>query len=165
MRMMEEREPVETTRSGQQGRRCVRTLVLATLALGLLLAACGAGTTTGDVTQAQLAEGKALYEAYCASCHGANGEGQPNWKTPNEQGIYPAPPHSSEGHTWHHADEQLLALIADGSGMANSGMPAFGNSLNRTQIEAILAYIKTFWGERERAFQTEVTKAWEEQQR
>ncbi len=44
-------------------------------------------------------------------------------------------------------------------------MPAFGNTLNRVQIEAILAYIKTFWGQRERAFQAEVTKAWEKQQR
>lgn len=153
-----------TIRSARQGWRRVPAPALGVLALGVLLAACGGGITAGEVSSAQISEGKVLYETHCASCHGVSGEGQPNWKTPNEQGVLPAPPHDNSGHTWHHADEQLLELIADGSGLANSGMPAFGDSLNRPQIEAILAYIKTFWAERERAFQAEVTQAWEGQQ-
>jgi mono/diheme cytochrome c family protein len=159
-----ERGPVETIRSARQGWLRMPTIVLGALALGVLLAACGSGTAPGGVSSAQIAEGQALYETYCASCHGVEGEGQPNWKTPNQQGVLPAPPHDNSGHTWHHADEQLLELIAGGSGLANSGMPAFGDSLNRSQIEAILAYIKTFWGKRERAYQAEVTQAWESQQ-
>lgn len=131
MKAAKERRPKEWTRSTRQGRLRMPVIVLGVLASGVLLAACGSGTALGDVPSAQIAEGKALYETYCASCHGVSGEGQPNWKTLDEQGVFPAPPHDSSGHTWHHADEQLLELIADGSSLANSGMPAFGASLNR----------------------------------
>ena len=30
--------------------------------------------------QAQVAQGQAVYAAQCARCHGANLEGQPNWR-------------------------------------------------------------------------------------
>jgi mono/diheme cytochrome c family protein len=138
------------------GKRQVGALFLG-LALGGLLTACG----QTKPPSAQMTEGKALYGATCASCHGVEGEGQPNWRIPNEQGVLPAPPHDSSGHTWHHADEQILEMIAQGTAMPNSAMPAFGDRLNRAQMEAILSYIKTFWGDDERAFQVEVNRAWE----
>ena len=123
----------------------------------LVVTACGASNTpTGDPVQ--LAEGKALYEQHCASCHGVNGEGQPNWKLPDADGIYPAPPHNNEGHTWHHPDHQLLAIIAEGGTMPNTQMPSFADTMTPEQMEATLAYIKTFWGEEERKFQEQVTR-------
>ena len=51
--------------------------------------------------------GRALYEQHCAACHGANLEGQPDWRSPDESGLYPAPPHDETGHTWHHDDAML----------------------------------------------------------
>ena len=36
----------------------------------------------------RVAQGQELYVEYCAECHGANGEGQPDWKTPNEDGSF-----------------------------------------------------------------------------
>lgn len=110
-----------------------------------------------------LAEGETLYVANCASCHGVNGEGQPNWRTPNDQGVFPAPPHNDDGHTWHHADQQLLEIMAQGGSLPNSGMPGFADKLTQPQMEAVLAYIKTFWGTDQLKFQTEVTQAREEQ--
>src|SRR5688500_232618 len=42
---------------------------------------------------AEIALGQTVYETYCAACHGANLEGQPDWKTANEDGSWRAPPH------------------------------------------------------------------------
>ena len=51
--------------------------------------------------------GSLLYAEHCASCHGADLEGQPDWRSPNDDGVLPAPPHDATGHTWHH-DNVLL---------------------------------------------------------
>lgn len=37
-------------------------------------------------------EGARLYTENCAACHGAKGEGQANWKTPNDDGSLRARP-------------------------------------------------------------------------
>lgn len=99
-----------------------------------------------------------LYLRNCAECHGASLEGQPNWKRPGANGVYPAPPHNSDGHTWHHPDAVLLQIIADGGTMPASAMPAFAGQLTNAEIQAILAYIKTSWGPKELAFQAEATR-------
>ena len=128
----------------------------------LLLAGCGGETSANQTGSANVAAGQALYEANCAACHGISGEGEPNWKVPDVNGIYPAPPHDGSGHTWHHADALLLQVIRDGSGVPNSKMPAYGVILTPDQTEEVLAYIKTFWAEDEREFQQQMTKQWEE---
>ncbi len=106
--------------------------------------------------------GQALYAANCASCHGASLEGQPDWKRRLDNGRMPAPPHDASGHTWHHADQDLLAIVRDGLGAIlpsyESDMPAFGGTLTDEEIVAILAFIKSTWPERERGFQAEVTR-------
>lgn len=111
---------------------------------------------------ANTVEGKALYQTNCASCHGARGEGQPDWKTKKADGSYPPPPHDPSGHTWHHADGLLFRIVRDGGQTAappgfKSGMPAWNGTLSDAQIRATLEYIKTFWGTTEREFQTEVS--------
>jgi hypothetical protein len=55
-----------------------------------------------------------LYDASCASCNGDNLEGQPDWRNPEPDGPYPAPPHNASGHTWHHFDCDLVAYISLG---------------------------------------------------
>lgn len=59
------------------------TLVAATPAAVLLWPS---GTVPAPtLTQAQdLAQGAALYAENCASCHGAQLEGQPNWRQPGQ---------------------------------------------------------------------------------
>jgi cytochrome c len=52
--------------------------------------------------------GKEIYTNNCASCHGKNLEGQPNWRERNDAGYLPAPPHDKTGHTWHHSDAYLF---------------------------------------------------------
>lgn len=113
------------------------------------------------VTAEQVAFGQDLYAANCASCHGVNLEGQPDWRRRNDNGRMPAPPHDASGHTWHHADRQLFIITKLGVGAVvpgyESDMPAYEGILSDDEIAAVLAFIKSTWPERERGFQAEVT--------
>jgi len=75
----------------------------------------------------------------------------------------PAPPHDASGHTWHHADAQLLEIIAEGGVvyMPESRMPGFAGVLSQDEMRAVLGYIKTLWGPSELAFQEEVSLNWD----
>lgn len=108
-----------------------------------------------------IVEGRPVYDQQCASCHGANLEGQPNWKKPLASGKYPAPPHDDSGHTWHHPDALLISIIHDGGNGTNgaipSDMPAFKDKLNSRQIDAVLEYIKSRWSSQSREYQWMMT--------
>lgn len=119
----------------------------------------GASLSIDRAAPEQLAQGKAIYDQVCAACHGINGEGQPNWRQPDAQGVYPAPPHNSEGHTWHHPDDVLLDIIAQGGTMPTSAMPGFAGQLTQNEMQLVLDYIKTFWGATEAAFQRDVSRS------
>jgi mono/diheme cytochrome c family protein len=103
-----------------------------------------------------IARGAALYTQYCASCHGSNLEGAPEWKRTLADGSLPPPPHDSSGHTWHHPDGLLLSIIADGGDSASkSRMPAFKDQLSQEDMVAILDFIKSRWGREEREYNTQ----------
>jgi len=103
-----------------------------------------------QTNQSLVSMGKIIYQARCASCHGANLEGQINWQQPLADGSMPAPPHNATGHTWHHNDRWLFETVKYG-GQATSppdrknAMPAFKGTLIDTEIWAALAYIKSTW--------------------
>ncbi|MBO9432513.1 cytochrome c [Sulfitobacter sp. R18_1] len=111
-------------------------------------------------------QGADLYAENCASCHGADLEGQPDWRRRLENGRMPAPPHNEAGHTWHHADQQLFDITKNGLASVvpgyESDMPVFDGILSDAEITAILGYIKSTWPERERNYQAEITSKNEE---
>ena len=113
------------------------------------------------VTRLQIVRGKEIYAQNCASCHGANLEGQPDWKRRLENGRMPAPPHDESGHTWHHSDQDLFAITKLGVGGVvpgyESDMLAFGDILSDEEIAAVLAFIKSTWPERQRDVQARIT--------
>ena len=108
-------------------------------------------------------EGRVVYQANCSQCHGADLEGADDWMTADEQGRLPPPPMDSSGHTWHHSDQLLADIIANGSPDPSSAMVGFGDRLSAAEIAAILAFFKTRWGPDERRFQWTVT--WQELER
>lgn len=136
--------------------------LFASVLLACVLSGCAGGDEVSgrEGTSSEIIElGEVIYQQHCAGCHGAEGEGQAGWQSPRRDGTYPAPPHDSSGHTWHHPDDVLLDIIRRGGEAAygrpgfTSGMPGFGDQLTEAEIWAVLAYLKTLWGEEERAFQ------------
>jgi len=97
--------------------------------------------------------GQEIYRTTCASCHGDNLQGQPDWQSPDEDGLLPAPPHDQSGHTWHHTDELLFELTKIGLGRSagfedyKTNMPIFEDVLSDAEIIAVLSYIKSTWPE------------------
>jgi mono/diheme cytochrome c family protein len=98
----------------------------------------------------QVELGKAVYSQNCASCHGDNLEGQPNWRSQLPSGGLPAPPHDETGHTWHHSDQLNFKYTKfGGQSIAPKGfksnMPGFKSQLSDEEIWASLAFIKSSW--------------------
>ncbi len=104
----------------------------------LALMACEA-TPPGDDPRAnprdaaKVSLGAKVYAQHCALCHGANLEGQPNWRQALPNGRLPAPPHDESGHTWHHPDDVLF------------GITKLGRQAGRRRDWAVLSYIKSRW--------------------
>ncbi len=149
-----------------QGRR--RTLILA-VALGAVLIIVGAvliwrfagAPGTGGGGTARLALGKLVYDARCAACHGANLEGQPDWRRRLPSGELPGPPHDASGHTWHHPDAWLFDITKFGTLRFappgyKSTMKGFAEELSDAEIRAVLAYIKASWPPEIRARQARI---------
>lgn len=102
------------------------------------------------VDPARVVAGQAVYERYCAGCHGGHLEGQPGWERPGADGYFPAPPHDASGHTWQHSDAQLHELTAHSvyayaAPGYRSHMPAFAGTLSDVQIDDVITYIKSTW--------------------
>ena len=95
--------------------------------------------------------GARIYTQQCAACHGAKGEGQPDWRDRGADGLLPAPPHDPSGHTWHHPDEQLFAITKQGLAQLinqpdyRTAMPIYGGVLSDDEIVAVLSWIKAQW--------------------
>lgn len=130
---------------------------------GLIALAATLASWAQAVAAEEGMDGAALYQQNCASCHGTELQGQPDWRSPGPDGRLPAPPHDATGHTWHHGDDILFRITRDGTaavvgGGYESDMPGFGDALTDAEIRAILDYIKSTWPERERAYQRERTQ-------
>lgn len=119
---------------------------------------CTASTALADheLHNRDISSGETLYAEKCASCHGANLEGQPNWQQAGADGVLPAPPHDDTGHTWHHDNALLFEYTRLGGKGAlalrgidfQSGMPAFEGAISDDDIWDILAYISSSWSDR-----------------
>ena len=100
--------------------------------------------------------GERTFQANCAVCHGAGGEGQSDWDVKKEDGTLPVQPLNGDGHTWHHGDGSLYTYVSWGGAFyespdilsSKSGIPAFGEVLSHDEIVAVLEYVKSLWGEK-----------------
>ena len=120
--------------------------------------------TLPTFTPTDIALGEKVYAINCASCHGETLAGEADWKQQNDDGSFRSPPHSADGHTWHHADNVLIESIEKGGARfedlnigGTSNMPAFAQTLTDEEIRAVLIFIKSTWPEDIRALQWQQT--------
>lgn len=114
--------------------------------------------------QTLVMQGRVIYANNCASCHGAELQGQPNWRQRLANGRLPAPPHDKTGHTWHHPDAMLIDMVKNSLVPGRTAprgyetdMPAYRDILTDEEIIAVLAYIKSSWPPKVLEAQKEVT--------
>ncbi len=143
----------------------VFAVVVAAVGYAYVTAMSGSGGSGSNGVE-QLALGQEVYAEACASCHGANLQGQPNWKVRQANGRLPAPPHDDTGHTWHHPDQMLFEMTKLGvEAFAPEGyesdMPGFADILSDDQIWAALAYIRSTWPANIRARQDSLTQRYQ----
>lgn len=136
--------------------------------MGVAVLAFGSGSAEADRVTLRpdhtetVALGADVYAAQCASCHGVNLEGQPDWRSPGEDGRLPAPPHDASGHTWHHDGDTLFRLTKFGTGALigdpdyESNMPVYEGVLTDDEIIAVLSYIKSTWPDEVRSRHDEI---------
>ncbi|GAB5602995.1 c-type cytochrome [Thermus sp. FJN-A] len=90
----------------------------------------GGGAAPAGVDQALLEKGKAVYEAHCAACHQANGQGMPP--------AFPA----LAGNANLKDAQTVLEVIKNGRG----AMPAVGASFSEEDLKAVATYIRNSFG-------------------
>jgi cytochrome c oxidase cbb3-type subunit 3 len=84
-----------------------------------------------------LVEGRALYLARCASCHGERGRGD----GPIAKSLAGPPVGDLTDATWKHGDrpDQVLAVVA--GGVRDTSMPPWRGTLKPLQLRAVAAYV------------------------
>lgn len=159
----------QNRRARQSGRALVMAVVILAMAASALFFYFTADRNPDfyiDPTDQQLvSRGEKIYVQYCAACHGATLEGQPDWRTRLPNGRLPAPPHDESGHTWHHADMLLFDIVKHGLVPGKtappgyeSDMPGYSAILSDMEIMAVLAYIKSTWPKEVREMQRDVSQ-------
>jgi mono/diheme cytochrome c family protein len=91
---------------------------------------------------ADAAAGRALYQLYCASCHGTGGAGD----GPVAAGLDPKPARHDDG-TYMNAlsNEQLFQVIQDGGASVGKSplMAPWGATLSDAQIGDVIAFVRS----------------------
>lgn len=90
-------------------------------------------TVSAGFGQAANSSAAGSYKTNCVSCHAADGRGSAVGKS-----LHAADFHSPQ--VQEQSDAQLADVVTQGRG----NMPAFGQSLSKDQIDALVKYIRTF---------------------
>ncbi|HWP59827.1 MAG TPA: cytochrome c [Candidatus Acidoferrales bacterium] len=81
-------------------------------------------------------DGKAIYQKLCASCHGADGKGNPAMaKAFGEKALNIATKETAQK-----GDDELLKVITQGRGK----MPASGKGLSKQEQKQVLEHMRSF---------------------
>lgn len=85
-----------------------------------------------DNPEDMLALGERIFSTTCTACHGENGSGGTGPALNSQQVLTSL------------TDEQILQAIRNGGRRPNSTMPAFGERLTTTELEALVGYIRAW---------------------
>lgn len=138
--------------------KSVLSMVLAGCALGLLVTACGGGSSSSSssasaapaatagamgAASSTAADGAKVYDTNCSSCHGAMGQGSAGAFPPlagNPTVVGDA------GKVIHIVKGGLTGSISVKGHTYNGTMPAWGASLSNGDIAAAITHIRSSWG-------------------
>ena len=125
-------------------RPSLTSLVFALLVTGITQADTGKQPESNSV-----ARGKRLYETHCVACHKRDGVGEPivPWGI-RRMDYIEAMPLDETSHAWHHGDEQLIAMILDGTPRSRTRMPVWRQILSDQDAADLVAYMKSLWSNR-----------------
>ena len=84
------------------------------------------------VTEKLLATGQTLYAQNCSRCHGADGQGTRRAPALNVQSFFDKVT----------TDQAMVQIVS--SGVPGTAMPAWGDRLSTSEIEAIVAYVRSW---------------------
>ncbi len=113
--------------------RTLTALVIA-LAVGMLVHGMARGQ--------DVAKGKAVYQQYCASCHGTGGKGD----GPAGAALNPKPRDlSDKTYAQGLKDDYLFQITKNGGPVVKKSplMPAWGNTLKDDQIKDVVGYLRS----------------------
>lgn len=117
-------------------------------ALGLSASLCVSAQPSGGAaaTSATVSDGKTIYEAHCANCHGVAGKGDGPASSlltvrPRDFTVGRYKLRSTESGSVP-TDDDLVRTIK--TGMHGSAMPEWSLFLNDAQVQAVAAYVKSF---------------------
>ena len=94
---------------------------------------------------AQIQRGRQLFVQNCATCHGNDAQGAPNWTRPDANGKAQAPPLNGTGHAWHHPKQALTTTIKYGTARLGGSMPAWKDKLSDQDINDVIAWFQSQW--------------------
>jgi len=124
--------------------------IFSTIRYAVVVTASGAALSALAViaasSQQMPPDGHALFNANCATCHGADGSGSAR-HNPAELGFdLPLPNFADCSFASREADADWSSIIHKGGPVRSFPrvMPAFGDALNDDEIDAIIGYIRTF---------------------
>lgn len=96
----------------------------------------------------QTALGGRLFQADCASCHGAQAQGHPGWQVPGGGPVtVAASPLNGTGDAWKRSRQQFIYTIEHGARLKDGTqvMPAWKDRLSTAQIRYIVAWFQSLW--------------------
>ena len=96
--------------------KCIKSFLVIILLIFSILTVAKAHNHFPITTESKIMieRGKIVYQNNCVSCHMINLVGAERWKEMDEDGHRKAPPLNGTGHTWHHDDKTLHAIIKYG---------------------------------------------------
>ena len=117
-------------------------------------------TTIRQFEPVSVVRGAQLFGERCASCHGPEGQGHPDWQRPSDGVFAAAPPLNGTGNDWKKSRAELAAIIKSGVRRKSDKviiMPSMQGKLNERDIDDILNWLQSLWP-------AEVYEAWNKTQ-